>query len=1368
MAQMTLSHCDCCGMLVDLARNESCPTCKYPVNPEKEQLFLETSLRDLKRVVRYGGYSLRVMDLVNRYEGRLQFLYHLKKSHASPTAPAIKQPEPAAQRAPAFPAGQNMTRPDGEPITRPLVRPVAHPAPVAPANPPAGPVQPVASMRGFTLSGDAMVNVLATLGGFLVLAGALSFLSVTSSLWLSFLLVLGLHAVFGGSGLCARRRFPQLRAVATLYTLIAALLVPLLTYSTYRLATNGLVPLPVPLLLALAAFYAAIIYTLLAIVQRFVPFAYLGSAALLVGDLALAQTLHLTLWWWPCVAMLLALAALIAVPGPSGAGKLFVEERAILRTPLLLLMYTVVSAAALLAIVMLSLSLSLDQQQQSLPEARLALFSLACLLLAWCALWIWRARRTRLTPLLAWLALGTTLLLGYVLNLNLTGYALLLAGMALLYHALVRGARGRLAAYGLPALTLDGLAIGLAALATLLVTAATPLQLLYRDYASFLAPDDLFLSVPHLLPFASGLETALDVLALSVCLLVTLDIALARAGFSRTPDKSGWCWLLLLSGFILTMAYGLEILFWNVHPLWAFLALTLGLIACAVLVRRFAGSAWARPLDLLTAFEIAFTLLLSLFHAWYIIGSLLFGLAILLYSVMLYQRRPLLAPITTILLLLALPVLLTQPILVLILSLLLPLTTAGMRRAGLFGRHPIVFAWTLLLPALIFGLVLAGSDINGKQSVFANWSGLPVSAAYEIAAPGAIWYGAALWARVKFWLAPATLFWLLALLLPSNNFWVLSALTPCLAVLAASIERRASAGWALPFYLVALFSAGMVVFTVLVSGHALAASWLLPGYALLAYGIGLYTNHRAALWLTPLFTTLAVFIAASRLGDLYQPPITALLCAGLGVIAGRVLPHRLPRATRDYSAPFYTGALAAAVLTGIYGMFGNINRPFYGALPDALFVYALVACVVLWIERRGRWNWLVTVFACWGVLLTRQLTATYMLGCGTGLVLLGLLNGQLSAHMLLRRRDERPRARAVFTWSWPWYVAFLGAALLLGNWPVGSILAANPVVPGMLAFTVLAVLVLLIERVPELLIFPAVLAAWTLNLWLANSSVASLIVAWTLLCALIFGAQFTWRWRPPLAHRPPETVHNTLSLGGLCLVLLFALRQSEFAPHDIALAQAGVFALVTLSALLFLSGLVHSATVARSLSLDMDETKRALLLERAHTVRHRCNYIAGLLLALAAPWELLAFQQTRLDVLTLVPASYLIVVAPFLLRDQSLPERRAIGQLVALAGSVLLFLPALWFSFNGANLLPTLILLVEALLLLALGLLLRMRIFILSSAALIIVGTLRLLFLSMPPSVPILLIAFGCLLMLLATALILARHRLQRAWRNWE
>ncbi len=558
MAQTVLSYCNCCGQAVVFAGVEICPNCQYPLDPENEQHFLETSIRDLGRVMRYGGASITVAALVRRYEGRLQFLLHLKAQQAD----SLSVASPLSANLPTQAAGREQELSVVHPA-RDLAQPAA---PVF--APPNAPARVGGNTRGFSFSSDALINLVATLGGFLVLAGSLSFVLTTSSLWLSFVAVFLLHAVFGGTGVFTRRRFPLLRAVSTLYTLIFVLLVPLVGFSAYRLATNGLVELSTSQLLVLASLYATVMYGLLAVAQRFAPFAYLGMIALLVGDLALAQTLQLAYWWWPCMAMLLALLGLLATSGSSPGNRFFAGERAILRVPLLVLMYTVVWAIVPLAfLIILGSSLLQDNQGQSVQEMRLSLLCLSCLVFLWASLWIWRARRLKGTPLLAYLLLGTFLLLGYVLNLDQTGYVVLLAAVVLLYHALVRAARMRLAPYGFPGLALDQLAIGLSALVMLLVAFAIPFQMLYRAYAGSPAQGTLSFLVGSTFPlsFVPGAGIAFDLLALGLCLLVTVDITLTRAGLSKIPTRAGWCWLLLLSGFLLSSICGLLILLWDVE-----------------------------------------------------------------------------------------------------------------------------------------------------------------------------------------------------------------------------------------------------------------------------------------------------------------------------------------------------------------------------------------------------------------------------------------------------------------------------------------------------------------------------------------------------------------------------------------------------------------------------------------------------------------------------------------------------------------------------------------------------------------------------------------------------------------------------------
>lgn len=1361
MQHMAASWCDCCGLAVNLTQVQVCPACQYPVDPAKERAFLETSLCDLRRVVSHGGASITVADLIRRYEQRLFAL-------TNPQTLAASVPKPAQEQVATLSSSAARAVPDQPAGALPVAASSPARVPSQVAGEQAGPVQPATSMRGFSLSSDAIVNILATLGSFLILAGALGFALTTADLRVSCGGIFLLQVVFGVAGQFAQRRFPQLRAVAKLYTLISALLVPLVGFSAYRLVTNDLVAFSPPLLLTLAACYAATVYGLLAVTQRFVPFAYLGVIALLTADLALAQALHLAYWWWPCSAMLLALASLGAVSRPSGSNRFFAEERAILRTPLVMLMYTVVAAVVLLALFLFG-----DSFLMPLPEKHLAIFFISCLVLVWCVLFIWRTGRRELLPVLAYLFLATLLLLGYVLNMDRAGYILLLAVVALGYHGLARVANGGYAARSLPALALDQLAMALSFLVLLLAASALPFQIFTRAlhgpsaWESFLLPGSL-----GTFSFAPEAGLPFELLALGLSFLTTFDTSRVRAGQASTPARTAWHWLLLLSGLLLASIYGLLVLLWNVEPLWAFLALSLALLACAVLTRRIVGAAWANPLDVLALGEILFTLCLGLGQTPEVGSALLCGLAAVLYLVLLYQRRPWPSLLCTCLLLLALPFLLVHPLPVLGISLLLPLVCAGIQRAWFSGKaavaHRSVFVWALLGPALVYGLAIANSALAGGQSVLTNELHLHLSGAYDIAATGLAWYIAALVARQKLWLAPATLFWVLALILPANSFWALCVLAVALAILAAAAERRVSLIWALPFYLTALCSSGMVVYTGLLSPHFTALSWVLLGFALLACVLGLVNNRLAALWLTPVYATLALLVAGVFLGDLYRPPLVTIAGAVLGVVISR-FPALLRLAQRSQHAlrcalPWYATALSAAVLTGISGSLGNINRPFYGAVPDVLLLDALIALVVLRLERRPRWCWLVAGFASWGVLLMQQLTPLFLLGTGAGLLLASQLSGRLFAET-----PERKQSWQRLSWSWPWYAAFLVALLVFDS---GSVVA-NPATTDQfmqvsLAFTGLAVLAMVIERAPEVLFIPVVQATWTLHLLLLGAPAALLTLAYTLLCILIFATQFLWRLRTAAAAWLPETtLHNVLSLGGLCLVLLNALSQGALSPESGWLAQAGVLALVTLSLLIFLYGLTHAPASTREPAQIGDEQKRAHRSARARSVRHWCSYSSGLLLALAACWELLAFRQTRIDVLTLVPASYLIIVAPFLLRDQALPARQIVGQAVSLAGSALLLLPALWLSFNGGALLPTLVLLAESLVLLALGLIIRLRIFILSSAALVVVGTLRMLFLSVPQSVPLLLMLFGSLLVLLATGLILARHRLQEAWRQW-
>ncbi len=302
MIQTSTPHCDCCGLPVNPQAIEDCPRCHYPVNPDKEEHYLETAISDLQRVANYGGVSMRVVDLIHRYQVRLNTLHELKAI----TVPAVK-PLPLTAQTPlvpatAIPSVQEQVELLPAP-TIPSLSEAVELVDVAPVPQSQQPQRRVFSWKAFFA--DQAINIVASLGAFLLLVGALGFTITTSSLLLSFIVVFVVHAVFGITGFITYR-FPTFRIVATIYAVIFALLVPLVGFSAYRLVSGNHIEFSLPVLVAISAAYAAIMYIVLAIYQRFIPFAYLGIVALVVADLAVADSLNLAYWWWPSMAMLLA------------------------------------------------------------------------------------------------------------------------------------------------------------------------------------------------------------------------------------------------------------------------------------------------------------------------------------------------------------------------------------------------------------------------------------------------------------------------------------------------------------------------------------------------------------------------------------------------------------------------------------------------------------------------------------------------------------------------------------------------------------------------------------------------------------------------------------------------------------------------------------------------------------------------------------------------------------------------------------------------------------------------------------------------------------------------------------------------------
>ena len=377
MTQTPVSpRCDCCNQPTSPQSGENCPRCNYPVSRSKEVRFLESSLRDLQRVADFGGANLTISGLMGRYRIRLNYLRQLKPGvvptprmtapqQVTPSLPPVLPEAVPPKNVPSQPAASHVEK--QATIVLPPKSPPTPPArwePPAPAKVPAMSATPVVaatpvqepprpprrtfsfSWRSFVV--DQAITIIGLLGAFLILIGALSSVVTTGgNPFLSFLIVFGVHVFFGIAGVIAYR-FANFRLIARIYTGIYTLLVPLVGFTGYSLVQGHQISLTVPTLIAVAAGYAAIVYVLLAVYERFPMYAYLGGMALIVADLAIAADLRLFYWWWPSMLMLLTLPALPSVVRSSNSRRerFFTGSLVVLRQPVRALMFTIVGASS--------------------------------------------------------------------------------------------------------------------------------------------------------------------------------------------------------------------------------------------------------------------------------------------------------------------------------------------------------------------------------------------------------------------------------------------------------------------------------------------------------------------------------------------------------------------------------------------------------------------------------------------------------------------------------------------------------------------------------------------------------------------------------------------------------------------------------------------------------------------------------------------------------------------------------------------------------------------------------------------------------------------------------------------------------------
>jgi hypothetical protein len=543
-------------------------------------------------------------------------------------------------------------------------------------------------------------------------------------------------------------------------------------------------------------------------------------------------------------------------------------------------------------------------------------------------------------------------------------------------------------------------------------------------------------------------------------------------------------------------------------------------------------------------------------------------------------------------------------------------------------------------------------------------------------------------------------------------------------------------GWEWPLLINGLLSGIIITSIDITSSASTLHNWLgvsfpvaleLASFALTWYIAASLT--RIKWWLFPVigFAIVAVLLPSNSFWALLGVTfVAAALALGVSHFAGRV-----------WASPLYIVILLAAIMTGIAG---HTQDHLLYATTWVLLAFALLFYTIGVVEDWTPALWMILVFASWSLVDSAALLGdlyrppiVFLFGTTIG-VTIGLL--KLFAH----------RQNKFVRYILPFYVTSLIAAALTGIY--GALAGIDHPFPGavpiaMSIYTLVAFAVMLYERRPEILVISVGLAAWAIAL--THWALWQMMIAYSILCMLTFTSQFIWKLIPPLSNRRSEVLlPRILGLGGQALLVLCIIVLGGLSPESGLLAHVGVGALFVLALFLFWYGHLQSSM----------------------PVQCWCSYAAGALISLMVPWELLVFRQTNLELLTLAPASYLTMLGAFLVREAA--YRRA-GHIVSMLGAVLLLLPTLWLSFGDPRfqLLYTMILLGESLVLLVLGLGLRVRIFVLSGASLVVVGALHALFLS-TSSTPLALTGLGVILLLIATGLALARHRLQAAWARWQ
>lgn len=1297
--------CSRCGMVSPLG-TRYCPRCGEALDPAlvEEMRWLYAAVADLDRRIARGEGSQTISSLHDEYRKRY---LALRKPRATATrAAATASPAPATPEE-AVPAGSSSSAP----------APTAPPRPTAAASTSTPP--PSFSWQVFVA--DQAVTLMAYLGGFLLLIATLTFevgaWQITSDLLLDnhlkLVTVCLVYVLFGALGI-ALRRAASLHTVGRAYLGVFVLMTPLVGLAAYLFELRSL-GLPVAGMLAISAFYAAIVYLLLAWRTHFATYAYLGWTAFLVSALAVVPWAKAPLEWSELALGIVSCALLVPhlLRPRATVAEIDVAARllSVLTTP-----------AAALATLWLLLrdwdALALGTAFPYAPHALAAAAgALVLLILGW-SLTLHTLDRFTDSPLLDLIdGLASATVVVAVLSLALASgadiptLASVLAGLAVLQcvAALILGwivPRRVVLRRAMECLALTVASLG--ALAVLLATAPNwPLLALLAAAMLIVcgvavrerAPGWLLAGMPYLLVTCGRVAADLRASA-------TSDPLVARL-YALRPE-------LLLSASVFALA-----------------ALVLAAIGLLFAARR-RTRPYAPPLYLVAlATALSATLQLpfgatagtvritpqadyqTVILALFLLAALLIGLR---------TRLSLVADLTVGFfgLLLPWPYALT-PDGVTDSALALGLALLALLVRVAFTRRATVALYAVALAATIVTTLHAARP--GVWTASESWLGISFAAG-ELLVIAAL----ALLATVYEGTAPATI--IPALLSVGAVYFTPDAisavaLTFALVACGAAFAMWRGREWGLAWY-GASFVASLLAVPRLQNHVTHGAYWEVGGIlalALLAYLLSLQAR-------APLATVLAAFYGLWA-ALTFPPPhaLLAVLCLAVGAaLLAAALRLRLGR-------PWALALYGLAIGTSLVAV-ARVQPYDAQTVETLLLAFVTIACVLAAIERTPLAGLVPCAYAVGAVILQPSAHTLLILAFA----------GAAVAAALGRIAGAR--------WSLPWYLvaAVAGLATVLrGTSDPGFEALA------LLALALATYAIAAVESLPAVLPLAFVVGALALE---AAATWAQLlpwqtVLAYAALSYLYYASRWLWRAIPWLWQRDMGTAYRALG-GDFGGALWAALRRDDPRALGAAIHVAASFALALGTvgvAVITLDAFSPASPDTQALALALLAAS-GLFAASAWLDGWRAGwYVAGELVALALTCQARWLGADNLQFYIVAPASYQLLIGALLPHDTRVRHAAALGRWASLAGSLLLLLPSLYQAFtSGQELLYGMIMTLEALVVVLLGVGLRARVLVLVGAAFVGIGAIRGAMLAISDGAPVAAIIGGAALLLMAGA----------------